>query len=153
LPTVAYAQEPAAAEPAAPAEAPSEHHVQFTPVGRFVQGAVTHYGVGFNGQPLGCGGVYSSDDPTIIAIGPAHYAEWPCGTAIVVCGPNGCLVGVRQDSCPGCTAGVLDLSEAGIAIVCGPYAGRCNTIAHAVTIEVVPLEEAAGQGDHGAQPH
>ena len=110
---------------------------------------MTHYGVGYNGQPMGCGGVYLSENPTIIAVGPDHYAEWPCGTFIVVCGPNGCIVGVRQDSCPGCSFGVLDLSEAGIEIVCGAGAGQCKTIAQAVTVEVVHHEPPAAEGNAG----
>ena len=100
---------------------------------------------------MGCGGIYLSENPTIIAVGPDHYAEWPCGTFMVVCGPNGCLVGVRQDSCPGCTAGVVDLSEAGIAIVCGPARGSCSTTVHALKIQVISSEEAASNSDQNAE--
>ena len=126
-------------------------HVQFTPTGRLVAGAVTHYGASYNGLPLGCGGTYLSENPTIIAVGPDHYGEWPCGTFMVVCGPAGCLVGVRQDSCPGCTEGVLDLSESGIAIVCGAGVGTCSTMAQALRIQVIASEQAANQGNQGAQ--
>jgi len=53
-----------------------------------------------------------------------------------VCGPAGCIVGLRQDGCPGCGVNHLDLSESGIAIVCGPGAGRCR-----VEIEVLRILE------------
>lgn len=88
-------------------------------------GRATHYGVGFHGRTMGCGGVYSTYNPTIIAVPPSMYRAWPCGTTLVVSGPNGAIVGTRQDSCPGCdSAGVIvDLSEAGHRAVCG--VGTC----------------------------
>ena len=94
---------------------------------------MTHYGESYNGQPLGCGtGDYNSDDPTIVAVSPARYAEWPCGTRLTICGPAGCIEATRQDACPGCSANVVDLSEAGFGAVYGPGAsGSCR-----VTIEV-----------------
>jgi hypothetical protein len=153
LPVSAQAEEVPAAAPAplSPFAAFTEY-VRFTPLGRLVQGAVTHYGASYSGQPMACGGLYLPENPTIIAVGPDHYAEWPCGTFMVVCGSAGCLVGVRQDSCPGCTAGVLDLSEAGIAIVCGPGTGTCSTTAHALKIQVLSSEEAAANSNQSAQP-
>ena len=100
----------------------------------------THYCRGYAdcsyaGQPLGCGnGVYDPYDPTIVAVGPSRYAEWPCGTKLRVCaretfpslqgGPflggyqelvvpgMWCINVARQDSCPGCGHYLLDLSEA-----------------------------------------
>lgn len=102
-----------------------------TPESEGIYGRVTHYGESYNGQPLGCGtGTYDSGDPSIIAVGPAQYRDWPCGTVLVLRGPAGELRGVRQDACPGCGVNHLDLSEAGIAQVCGKGAGTC-----AVTIE------------------
>ena len=53
------------------------------PSGPVVGGVVTHYGVSYNGQPLGCGdGPYRSGDFSVIAVGPARYSEWPCGTRL-----------------------------------------------------------------------
>jgi hypothetical protein len=88
--------------------------------------AVTHYGVEYNGNSLGCGGVYTSEDSTIIAVGPERDAEWPCGTLFQVCGPGGCLLGERRDSCPGCGSFHIDLSEKGLYLVCGPGSGVCE---------------------------
>ena len=88
---------------------------------------MTRYADELEGLPLGCGGgVYDPDDPTIIAVGPDHYVDWPCGTSLEVCGSEGCIVGERQDSCPGCGNNHLDLSRAGIAIVCGVGSSGCE---------------------------
>lgn len=97
-----------------------------TALGTQVSGSATHYGASFNGSPMGCGGVYSSSDATIIAVSPARYAEWPCGTSLQVCGAAGCIVGLRKDACPGCGPNQIDLSEAGLAQVCGPAASSCS---------------------------
>jgi len=83
----------------------------------------THYGESYNGRPLGCGGTYSSWDTSIVAVGPGDYARWPCGTVLEVVGPQGTIEVIRQDSCPGCY-GMIDLSEAGHAAVCG--IGTCT---------------------------
>jgi hypothetical protein len=92
-----------------------------------IRGVVTHYGVQYNGRSLGCGtGYYTSSNVEIAAVGPARYRDWPCGTAFMVCGPGGCVRVVRHDACPGCSANQLDLSEAGLAAVCGPGSGRCS---------------------------
>src|SRR5690606_37272122 len=81
---------------------------------------VTHYGEAYNGSILGCGtGYYSSDNPTIVAVGPALYAQIPCGTLLQICGEGGCIVGQRQDACPGCSPVLFDLSESAFAAVCG----------------------------------
>jgi hypothetical protein len=117
-----------------------------------IEGRATHYcrtytDCGYAGQPLGCGGgVYDPYDPTIVAVGPARYAEWPCGVQLQVCarglevprmgsgekGPGAfakqgrdemsvvrCITVVRHDSCPGCGPYLIDLSEAAFEIVCG----------------------------------
>ena len=92
----------------------------------------THYGVSYQGSPLGCGGgVYDTNDPSIVAVGPAYYAAWPCGTRLRVCGSAGCIDARRRDSCPGCADSWVDLSEAGILATCGHF-GRCS-----VTVEVL----------------
>jgi len=106
--------------------------------------SATHYGESYNGRPLGCGtGVYRSDDPAIIAVGPGHYSEIPCGTTLQVCLPLSlpdvdgqrpemsalrCLVGLRVDSCPGCAGDWLDLSEAGLWYLCGWQCGRLDRL-------------------------
>mgnify|MGYP001604815369 CR=1 FL=1 len=127
---------------------------------------VTHYGESYNGQPLGCGGghgsrdaYYHSDDPTILAVGPSRYAEWPCGTRIRLCSRTQsesdlreeplsetvslrlqgvrCIVVVRVDSCPGCGPFLLDLSESANGALCAteryPYPHTCGPI----TVEVI----------------
>lgn len=86
----------------------------------------THYGVSYHGQRMGCGGVYDTADPTIAAVGPAWYGAWPCGTVLEVAGPAGTIEVVRQDSCPGCGAGLIDLSEAANAAVCGAPPHTCR---------------------------
>jgi hypothetical protein len=94
--------------------------------GSTISGVVTRYGRSYAGQSLGCGtGVYDPEEPAIIAVGPSRNSDWPCGAVLRVCGPGGCIVGVRHDSCPGCGPYVIDLSEAGIEIVCG-YAGASS---------------------------
>jgi hypothetical protein len=93
-----------------------------------IQSQVTHYGEQYNGRILGCGnGYYSSDNPTIVAVGPARSAEMPCGTQLLVCGPGGCIIAHRQDSCPGCSPYVFDLSESGFLAVCGIPTGVCSS--------------------------
>jgi hypothetical protein len=81
---------------------------------------------------MGCGGVYDTNDTSIVAVGPSYYAAWPCGTPLVVCGAGGCIAGRRVDSCPGCVGRWVDLSEAGIIAVCGQL-GRCE-----VTVKEIP---------------
>jgi hypothetical protein len=72
---------------------------------------------------MGCGGRYSSIDSTIIAVGPADYSKFPCGTRLTVTGPEGTITVTRQDSCPGCY-NMVDLSERGHELVCG--VGTCT---------------------------
>ena len=87
-----------------------------------LSGSATAYADSFSGKMMGCmgAGPYSATDVSIIAVGPAMHAQFPCGTKIEVCGPKGCLSGVRKDSCPGCLANHVDLSRAGLTAVCGP---------------------------------
>jgi hypothetical protein len=133
---------PAAAIQAEPIVTPvAAYQVQpiVTAVSPVFRGVVTHYGVSYNGSPMGCDGtLYTSENPTIIAVGPALDYDWPCGTQLRICGPVDCMVGMRQDSCPGCTAYVLDLSEAGINLVCGDQAEVCRVGIEEVTIEYPP---------------
>lgn len=91
-----------------------------------INGWVTHYGTSFQGRPMGCGGTYESNDPTIAAVAfPSRNTEWPCGTVLEVEGPAGTIRVVRRDSCPGCGHNHIDLSEAGITSVCGGL-GACS---------------------------
>jgi hypothetical protein len=88
---------------------------------------ITHYGTRFSGRTLGCGdGTYTSEDVSIIAVPTARNKQWRCGMLMEVCGPNACIVGVRQDTCPGCETNHLDLTEQGLDLVCGPNQGVCR---------------------------
>jgi hypothetical protein len=97
------------------------------PISAVDQAWVTHYGERFNGRTLGCEtGTYSSDDASIVAVSYERNKEWGCGTILKICGPGGCLVAERVDTCPGCGADHVDLSEQGLEVVCGPGAGVCQ---------------------------
>ena len=102
-----------------------------------VPGWATHYGESYQGGVLGCGtGYYDTENPDILAVGPSRYVEWPCGTKLRVCGPAGCVIVTRHDSCPGCTANVLDLSEAGNRLVCGDPPHTCRA-----TLQLIELPD------------
>ena len=98
----------------------------------------THYGESYNGSPMGCISpngsrqYYDSNNPTILAVGPTRYAEWPCGTQLLITGPAGTIQVTRTDSCPGCSHNVIDLSELGNELVCGSPPHTCR-----VTIQVM----------------
>jgi LysM repeat protein len=89
-----------------------------------LKGYASSYADSFANKPMGCTGAgpYKPTDTTIVAVGPAMYDQFPCGTSIEVCGPKGCLTGVRKDACPGCQSYHVDLSRAGLTAVCGPNA-------------------------------
>lgn len=85
----------------------------------------THYGESYNGGGMFCGGRYYSWDTSIVAVSPAYYDVWPCGTPLTVTGPAGAINAIRQDKCGGCgPRNQIDLSEAGIIAVCGSL-GSC----------------------------
>ena len=106
------------------------------PGSRVLAGFATHYGAEYEGSPMGCPSAdgrsrpYRGEDATIVAVSPDRDGEWYCGRELRVSGPAGSIVVTRQDSCPGCAANVLDLSEAGNALVCGAPPHTCR-----VTIE------------------
>jgi len=89
-----------------------------------VKGYASSYADSFTNKPMGCigAGLYKPTDTTIVAVGPSMYDQFPCGTSIEVCGPKGCLAGVRKDACPGCQGYHVDLSRAGLTAVCGSNA-------------------------------
>jgi hypothetical protein len=84
-------------------------------------------------------GYYSSDDPTIVAVSWANAEYMPCATPLQVCGPSGCHLMMRKDTCPGCVPNGFDLSEAGIALVCGDGAPVC----WASVTKLAPCENVA----------
>lgn len=110
--------------PPTPTATPSPTPVPIEYQGEAFAAYVTHYGESYNGQNMGCDGVYWSWDPYILAVSPSRYSEWPCGTVLEITGPGGTLVVARTDSCPGCGPNLLDLSEAGSERVCG-FVGNC----------------------------
>jgi hypothetical protein len=75
---------------------------------------------------MACGGSYTARDPSIVAVSLARLGEWQCGSHLDICGPAGCIAGTMQDTCPGCAGNHLDLSDAGMALVCGPLVDICN---------------------------
>jgi hypothetical protein len=89
-------------------------------------GIVTRYGSRYEGRTMACGGTYSSHDTTIAAVSLGRRRQWECGVRFEVCGAAGCLSAVLRDTCPGCGNNHLDLSEAGIAVVCGAGADICD---------------------------
>jgi ribosomal protein S27AE len=111
-----------------------------------VKGWATHYGESYHGGVLGCGtGLYDTEDTDIVAVGPARYAEWPCGARLRVCGPAGCVIATRQDACPGCGSGVVDLSEAGNRLVCGDPPHTCGATVQLIGLP--PPQAAAPKPD------
>lgn len=86
----------------------------------------TYYDATYNGGPLWCGGIFDAGDATIAAVGPAHYADIPCGARVTLVGPAGTATVTRQDACPGCSASMIDLSERANELVCGAPAHTCE---------------------------
>lgn len=103
----------------------------------------THYGTSYNGQRMGCSGIYTSANTAILAVPPNMY-HVPCGTPYMVVGPNGTIQVTRTDSCPGCgnyTPNRIDLSEAGITVVCG---GLYNC-----AVALVPITQTQQEAQDG----
>ena len=89
-------------------------------LGAPITARATYYHPSLAGGPLGCGyGPYWPSDPTVVAVSPARYREWPCGTEFQISGPAGTIRATRKDACPGCGANHVDLSSAGSTAVCG----------------------------------
>lgn len=104
----------------------------------------TRYGESYNGSPMGCvgSGTYSSNNVGILAAPPALYGDWPCGTKLQVCYQGTCIQVTRTDSCPGCGANHVDLSEAGTGTLCGQWPANTCDYLDGVTITV--LSKPAG---------
>jgi hypothetical protein len=64
-----------------------------------------------------------------------------------ICGVAGCILGQRTDSCPGCSADHVDLSEAGIAAACGVAASRCQVTVQQVIQQHFVVEPALEDPD------
>lgn len=94
--------------------------------GPTIPSRITFYGPGYDARPMGCGGTYWASDPTIAAVGPSRYAAWPCGTELEISGPAGTIRVVRRDSCPGCAADMVDLSDGANELVCGVPRHTCR---------------------------
>ncbi|HLF79940.1 MAG TPA: hypothetical protein VJB57_20875 [Dehalococcoidia bacterium] len=133
--------------PSSSASAPAAEP-QFVVLAAPVNGTATHYGESYSGQTMACGGVYVSHDPTIVAISLSRDAEWDCGSYLEVCGALACIKSVRQDICPGCSRNHIDLSEAGISLVCGAGTDLCD-----VTIQPLQVASPAPAGPPLALPH
>lgn len=117
-----------------------------TPVIQYVDFMATRYGDGrprgdgtfepnYNGQTMGCGGIYDSNNPAIVAVPYALNAAMPCGTPLRITSPYGSLMAFRTDTCPACGSNHIDLSESGLYILCG-YT-ECGPL-RGLTVEVLP---------------
>jgi hypothetical protein len=88
--------------------------------------------------------VYVSADPTIVAVSLRLQGEFTCGAFMQICGTLGCIVALRQDTCPGCSRDVIDLSEAGIGAVCGVNTSTCDVtvqrMTHRISLEHAPQQ-------------
>lgn len=105
---------------------------------------VTRYGVEYDGLGTACGSVYRSADPGIAAVCPGRF---PCGTRLVLTRPGVPVLWVEvRDTGPGLCAvpaghaGWIDLSEAGMAALCGLDWSKGETCDYLddVTVEVLP---------------
>jgi hypothetical protein len=98
-------------------------------------GQATPYANSLAGNSMGCTGAgpYNPADTSVVAVAAANHLQWPCGTKLSICGPVGCIQGVRKDSCLACGNLDIDLSRAGFNATCGPSANNCK-----VTIKTGP---------------
>jgi hypothetical protein len=137
----------------APEEVPAAPPSIVVPTGPLYDIIATHYGVAYNGRTLGCGtGYYTSDNISILAVGPSRNSEWPCGTLLQICGPLACNLVTRHDACPGCSRNVVDLSEAGLDLLCGYQTSTCRVTIQKIMLvdpepEPPPVPEAQGGSD------
>ena len=88
----------------------------------------TRYADSLEGNSMACGGAFDQDNQFVVAVSLAYDQAWKCGTQLEICGPGGCIVGVRTDTCPGCPGADIDMSRAGIDAVCGNQTGCAVTI-------------------------
>lgn len=107
-----------------------------------VASVATHYGEDYNGQQLGCAGsgLYESANSTIVAVG--YNSQFKCNDHLLIGGPLGTIETWVSDTCPGCVGDNVDLSEAGIAKVCGEGVDICEI----VIIEYEDTRNALGPG-------
>ena len=115
--------------------------------------------INYNGQTTSCGKTYYSTDESILATPYGTLTNGlPCGTTVRACNETirlpasvgeeqytslrqdasgvyavRCVTLRRVDVCPGCLSNHIDLSEAGIAILCGlrfngSYSSTCDRV-------------------------
>ncbi len=117
-----YVAPTATATPMPTATPSRERDARQDPEGE-VEGYATRYADSLEGGSMACGGAFDQDNEFVIAVGYEYDKAWPCGTQLEVCGPAGCTLGVRTDTCPGCPGGDIDMSRAGLDAVCGNQTG------------------------------
>jgi hypothetical protein len=92
-----------------------------------VAGKVTRYADSLEGNTMACGGAFDQDNPYIVAVSLEYDTVWPCGTSLEICGSAGCITGIRTDTCPGCPGASIDMTRAGVDILCGNQSG-CDVV-------------------------
>lgn len=89
-------------------------------------GSVTHYGIGFHGQQMGCAGsgLYDTDNTWIVAVAPSSGLR--CGDLVYIEGPAGNNLGIVLDTraIPASLRSRLVGPQPGR--VCGLGAGTCR---------------------------
>ena len=84
-----------------------------------ISGYATRYADSLEGNTMACGGIFDQDDASVVAVSLEYDETWRCGDPLEICGPAGCITGIRQDTCPGCPGAHVDLSRTGLQAVCG----------------------------------
>lgn len=84
-------------------------------------GEATYYDAHAGG---GACGIAIPADYLVAAINDEQYSAANCGRCASVTGPNGKVVVVVADKCPGCGPGDLDLSEEAFVKIANKSAGR-----------------------------